>query len=496
MVTEEKKKGLKQKIYSGLRWSAFSRFVQGFCTFAVPIILARLLYPEAFGLIVMANVFTGITAIITDLGTGASIVQKQETDLYFESSIFWFNITTAGTVWLIIVLTTPLIASIYGRPILKPIIYVQSVTILLSGLNIVPIHILQKQFKFSKLAAARIFSLFASAGVAIILAWSGYGVWSLVAHSVAERVFMTTSIWLVFTPWTPKIHFSFKHIKEIFAFSSNLTGAKFLNYFQRNTDNFIIGYLLGAQSLGLYSKAYGLLLKPIKMINGFLGPVLFPAMSALSTEEIRLRMLYLRSIQGLALIYFPIAATLILFARPIIYVLLGQQWLPMVPLVPVFALVLFYQPLDKVGPQLLKALDRTDIIFKLNLVFTPITLIGFLIGARFGVLGVAISYVLTSFLLFLVRTHYSINLIGIRLHEFASSITKVFVYTFLSSLSMFIAGKLGKTVFIDSDWLVLAVSLTVGSAIYLLLHLWKPVPSFMHMIDLLNLPFLKPKAAK
>jgi len=474
----------KARIFTSLRWSAFRSVSQLIFSFIVPVILARLLVPEDFGLVAMAAVFTGLSSLLLDFGTGSAIIQKLKQDIEFQSSIFWFNIFMGLIIWGMIVIMAPYIAKLYGNLIITQIIYVSSFSIILQSINILPAALLRKNMDFYSLAISTLISQFIGSIIAVTLAWNNFGYWSIVFYSLFNTVFFSIVLWIR-SKWRPKFSFHLLHIKEIFRFSSLLTGTKFLNYFERQADKFIIGYFLGSASLGIYSRAYGFLLKPMKTISGFLNPVVYSSMSENQNDLNRLKKLYLESTQALAMVFFPIAVTLIIFADPLVNLILGLKWANMIPLVPFFATILFYKPLHKINPEIFKALDKTDIMFKLWSVFTPIIIAGFLIGKQFGIIGVSASYTITSFLLFLASTYLAKNMINVSVYEIYLNIKNVITRSIILAIFYVISNSL----FLKYEVLFIGLTpviIILGLIIYAALQLVWPIKSFENLLMFLK----------
>lgn len=486
MSKENQESNLRSKVFKGLRWSALRKGSQAIFSFIVPIILARLLVPDDFGLVAMATVFTGISKLIIDFGTGAAIIQKGKSDIYFQSSIFWFNLMLGLIIWLAVIIAAPYIAQIYNRPIVKQIIYIQSFSILIQSINIVPSALLKKELHFFPIAIAQVSSQLVGAITAITMAVLGFGLWSLVFYGLISTIIFTIILWLS-ASWKPKLLFRKDHIREILRFSSYLTATKFFNYFQRMADKFIIGYYLGGALLGLYSKAYGLLMKPKKTISGFVGPVIFPTMSKVKNEQVKLQSLYLKTNQALAMIYYPLAVILIIFAKPIVLVILGEQWRGIIPLVQTFAVIFFYQPLHKVNPEILKTLGRTDVMFKLNAIFSIVAILGFMIGVRFGIYGVGVSYALTSLLLFVTSNYITMKMIKIKISDFFINIKNVIIQSFILSVIMVLFNKLIIANQVNFNWIMLLAILFIGVAFYLALQFILPIMAFNHLMEFLNI---------
>jgi len=477
---------LKSRVLSGLRWSAVAKGVDVTFSFIVSIVLARLLLPDDFGLIAMAGVFTGVSNIILQFGTGSSIIQRQEKDTFFESSIFWFNVMTGLAIMMVAVLIAPLIARLYDEAIVKTIIYFQSINIILTSVGIVPQAVLEREINYYPLTVTKFVSQIVGSTAGIGMAYLGFGVWSLVSHSLITNVSYIVLLW-IFSPFSLKFNFRKENINQIFGFSSSITATKLLNYFQRQGDNFVIGIMLGSTALGYYSKAYSFLLAPIKYISGFVSPVSFSMMSKLNKIDIkRLKNFFLVNIQAHAMVYFPIAVLIYIWSDHLIPLILGDQWNPIIPLVKIFSIIIVYQSLDNQNPVALKSLGRPDVSLKIVAITTPIYLIGFVIGAKFGIIGVGIAYAIVTFWKYVARVVITLNIIDISLSEYISAILSVILYFLLFSIALYFAKAIFLPRFLENNLLLLFISSLFGVFVYVISFLIKPLSAFTHLISFLG----------
>lgn len=458
----------------------FATFFQHGMTFIIAIAMARLLTPEDFGIVAMAMVFVGINEIFIDFGTRDALIRQKSIERDFLSSIFWFNVAIGFILFLMMLLFAEYIANLYELPIISLIVIVMSVNIIFSSTSIVPKAILMRNMDFRAISVQRVLSVIASAVSGIPLAFHGYGVWSLVAQQIAIVVTNTVVVWL-YADWFPRIYFKMSHIKQIFSFSAYLSVTKFTNYFTKKGDLFLIGKFLDVTSLGFYSKGYGIFLKPLKLINGIIQPVLFPAICKIQLDNLKMRNIYLKTSLVMALIYFPILSGSFFFAKPLVIVLLGNKWAPVAQLVPIFSAMSVFISQSAICSQCLRAKGRTRRLFYLMLLSSIVTLALFIIGLQWGIVGVAIGYCISIIFQYFLFTAFTIPLIEMPV----KSIVLNFKAPFLGFVIMLLIGYITVTLISGIEHFSNLLTLIVGGGVGFIFYLaivWFYLPDEILML--------------
>ena len=234
--------------------------------------------------------------------------------------------------------------------------------------------------------------------VGVVSAVLGAGVWSLVTGALANAV-VSSVLFIVLSPWRPTLRFSRRRLGPVMGFGLNLSGFNLVNYFSRNADNILIGKYLGAVPLAYYNWAYTLMLYPLQTISWTLGRVLFPAFSKMQDDPERFGRAYLRACVTIAFVTFPLMAGVTMLAPEFIDVLLGPKWQPVAPVLRILAPVGMVQSIVSPVGYIYMAMGKTETMFRWGLLFTGITVLGFVIGLHWGITGVAVSYVIAMLLL-------------------------------------------------------------------------------------------------
>jgi O-antigen/teichoic acid export membrane protein len=458
---------LRQKTIDGIAWTTVTELVRSGSLFAFGIILARLLSPADFGLIGMITVFTAFADIYADLGFGSALVQSQDVTPEHYSTVFWLNAGMGLTLTLLFSALAPLVSRFYGLQILTPLCMIVSANFLIRSFGVVPSSIFKKRIDFRSLAQIEISAILGSGSVAILMALRGFGVWSLAFSSVVGTL-VTTVLLSVLSHWRPRRQFSWIAAQQLWPFSRNLLGFTTVNYWLRNVDNLVVGRFLGAGPLGLYSKAYNLMVLPLGMVSGNVGSVLFPAFSTIKDDRERVASIYLRVIGVISLITFPMMIGLWILVDHFVIGILGNQWSGMIPLLKVFCFVGMIQSIATVNGSIYLSQGRSDLQFKVGTVIAILGAIAIVVGLRWGVQGVANAYATFVFLVTLPGIHIAVSLVGLSILRVVRNVSGVLVCSLAMGATLWFQGHLLPQSW--PHWAYLATQVPSGILVYLTLN--------------------------
>jgi O-antigen/teichoic acid export membrane protein len=454
---------LKSQTVSSVKWSTLSQAVRQGAQLLTTVILARLLPPSDFGLLGMAMVVIGFIEIFKDLGTTAAIVHKKEISEVLLSSVFWVNVGFGLLAMIILFFAAPLGGLYYREPGVVAILRVLSLSFFISSLSILQQALLQRSLVFQSLAKVEITAVICGSVAGIGLAWCGAGVWSLVFQSLI--IVSVTTIFLWFSSsWRPQWIFHWNEVKSISNFSLNLVGFSIFNYFTRNADYLLIGRYLGTQNLGYYTLAYRILLFPVQNISAVMGRVMYPVLSIFQDDHQRFASAYLKMTAFIALISFPIMAGVSSLARPFILTVFGNDWLPVVPLIIILAPIGLIQSIGATVGLIYQAKGRTDWMFRWGVVSGTLVVLAFLVGLRWGILGIAMAYFIISLILFYPSFSIPFRLVNL---EFASLLKSIMI-SFFNSILMLIILLIFQFFLspLFSELIVLILSVILGVSVY------------------------------
>lgn len=431
----------RRSVISGTAWNlATSTGGQGL-SIAISIALMRLLTPATFGLIGMVAVFAGFAAIFGDFGFTSALIQKSDAKEEHFTSIFWLNLILGLGLTLLFIAIAPLLAAFFKIPSLLPLTAVLALNFLIAAPTWVPLALLQKRLAFKQLALIDLIALLSSGMTAISMAIGGFHVWSLAGQSI---VFNSTRSFLLWRSahWHPRGGIQGPLVRELMSFSAQTTVFSVSNYWIRNADNFLIAKLLGSEALGLYSRAYGLMLMPLTVVSSKISAILFPAFSTIQTEPRRIAAIYLRTIRLIALFSFPLMTGLFLCADAFVLTVFGPPWKEMIPLLQILTWVGMIESIGTLNGSLYLSQGRTKLRLQVLAIVGPIAILAVLIGSRWGVKGVAMAYALYSMLVALPSMIIPLRLVGLKLVEIGRHLFGVTACTGAMGMCVWVCGRL------------------------------------------------------
>ncbi len=484
---------LAARAVSSAAWSTFAIVGQRGLSLLSTLVLARLLAPSAIGLLGMAMVL--ITAIYTfkDLGTSSAIIQRKTLDGSLASSLFWTNMLIGISGTALIAVIAPGAAALYHEPRVAPILTVLAPVFFINSLGVVHRAILQRAMLFRRISMIQLSASAVSAAAGISMAVAGAGVWSLVAAVLCE-VTAAVTLYSVLSGWCPRWHFSLRELRAVTGYSANLTGSNLASYFMRNIDKALIGRFLGPAALGYYALAYGLMMYPLYNVSFNLGNVLFPAFSRIQEEQARFRQGYLRAITVIATVTFPLMLGLLATADLLVSSCFGAKWTPMVPIVRILAPVGMLQSITSTTGIIFTSKGRTDLQFRWALVEVCVVLCAFVVGLRWGTIGMAGGYGIAVLLLCYPEFAISGRLIALRPSEVARTLWPVTKNAVVMLAVVLLTRSALPRLGLDRTWLAFGTTVAVGFATYIfLLRRSRPavLRDVLGLLQLGGLPWLR-----
>lgn len=355
------------------------------------VVLARLLLPSDFGLIAMVTAVTGFVAMFKDAGLSMATVQRKDITHDQVSTLFWINVALSAAVMFVVAALAPAIAAFYSEPRLVWVTLALAGTMLFGGFTVQHQALLRRQMRFRALAVVEIASMGGGIAVAIAMALMESGYWSLVGMVAGTALINAVLVW-VLCDWRPGLPKRRCGVGQMVKFGGGLTGFNFLNYFTRNADNVVVGFALGSGPLGIYSKAYNLLMLPIRQINAPVGSVMLPALSRLQDDPARYRRAYLQALSAIAMVGMPIVVCVFVLAEEAVAILLGPGWEEAASIFRALAPAAFVGTINVAPGWLCVSLGRAGTQVRWALITAPITVAAFVVGARWGIVGVAIAF--------------------------------------------------------------------------------------------------------
>ena len=386
----------KQSVITNFIWRLLERCGAQVVAFVVSIVLARLLDPALYGRIALVTVITSILNVFVDSGMANALIQKKNTDDLDYSSVFYFNVSFCLLLYLGLFFAAPLISRLYHDTSLVPVIRVLGLTIVISGVKNVQQAYVAKTMQFRRFFFSTLGGTVFSAIVGITRAYRGFGIWALVMQQVLNAAVNTAILWLT-VGWKPQRAFSLERLKGLVSYGwkslvSGLLDTVYLKLYQ-----LVVGLRYTQADLAFYNKAdqYPLLL--VENINNSIDSVLLPVLSAEQDSREAVRAMTKRAIKVSTYIMMPLMAGLAVCAEPLIRLMLTEKWLPCVPYMRIFCMVYAFYPLHTANLSAIKALGRSDIFLKLEIIKEFVSILLLVITMNYGVYAIALGLLVSSF---------------------------------------------------------------------------------------------------
>ena len=416
--------------------------IQQVIQFTLSVILARLLVPEDFGLVGMVAVFLGFAALFGEFGFSSALVYRPDLRPIHSVSIFWVNILAGVVIAALFWIGAPYVARFYNTPALERITQVVGLNFALSAASIVPLALLRRSMAFNRIAVLNVAAALVAGCTAILLAYMGFGPWAIVVQGLVSAT-ATSLLAIALADWRPRLQFSASAVRELLGYSSNLVGFGVVNYWARNADNLLIGKFLGSFSLGVYSRAYTLMLLPISEVISVLGTVMFPALSSIQEDKARVKRIYLRAMPMIALIAFPMMLGLMVVAEPFVLALFGERWIAVAPLLRILCIVGVIQSMCSPTGWIYTSQGRTDWMFWWGIVSSGTFIAGIVIGVLQGTAqAVALYYLLANVVMCYPCIAIPGRLIDLRFSEVARAVVGPLVCASVMAVIVWGAGTL------------------------------------------------------
>lgn len=366
-------------------------------TFIVSIVLARLLDPTVYGTVALVTIFTTIMQVFVDSGMGNALIQKKDADDLDFSSVFYFNMAMCSVLYLIMFFAAPLIASFYRMPELTAIVRVLSFVVVISGVKnvqqaYVSRHLMFKRFFFSTLGGT-----IGAAVIGIAMAYLGFGVWALVAQMLFNAAVDTTILWIT-VKWRPKKMFSFQRLKSLFSYGWKLLASSLIDTVYNDLRQLIIGKKYSSGDLAYYNQGKKFPQLIVTNINTSIDSVLLPTMSKAQDDMAAVRSMTRRAIKTSTFLMMPAMIGLAVCAEPLVQLILTEKWLPCVLFLRIFCITYAFYPIHTANLNAIKAMGRSDLFLKLEIIKKTVGIIAILITMWISVQAMAYSFLVTTIL--------------------------------------------------------------------------------------------------
>jgi len=407
---------LKENTFKGIFWSFIDVISGGGISFIIGIFLARLLAPSDFGLIGIVTVFLAFSNIFVDSGFSTGLIRKKQCNNTEYNTVFWFNIAISLLIYILIFLFASPCASFFNEIQLKSIIRVLGFAIIIDSFSIVQRAVFIRQINFKIQAIISLISSLGGGIIGLSLAFHGFGVWSLVLQIITRQSLQSCLLWY-FSMWSPSLNFSLKAFHELFNFGSKILLSNIIITLQNNIYYFIIGKFFSSSVLGYYTRAEQFNSIVTNSLTGTMDRVFFPVLATLQDNEERLKNALKRTLISSFFISYLILMVMAIYAKSIIYFLIGPKWNQSVIYLQLFCIGSIFYPFNVVNANILKIKGRSDLILKLQVIKIILTITNLIIGILWGISALLLSRIFTTLFATIINSLYSGKLIGYQIMQ-------------------------------------------------------------------------------
>lgn len=470
----------KGKVIGNFIWRFAERCGAQLVTFIVSIVLARLLDPTVYGTVALVTVFTTILQVFVDSGLGTALIQKKDADDLDFSSVFYFNFCVCLILYFGMVIAAPYIAVFYNDLSLIPVIRVISLTIVISGVKGIQQAYVSRNMLFKRFFFSTIGGTITSAIIGIVMAYMGFGVWSLVVQQLSNTAVDTLILWIT-VKWRPKKMFSWERLKNLLSFGWKLLCSTLIDTIYNNIRSLIIGKMYSSSDLAFYNQGEKFPKMIVTNINSSIDSVLLPAMASAQDDRKRVKNMTRRAIKTSTYIMAPLMIGLVFCANTIVKLILTAKWLPCVPFLQIFCITYMFYPVHTANLNAINAMGRSDIFLKLEIVKKIVGMILLLSTMWFGVMAMAYSLLISCVLSQIINAWPNRRLLDYGYLEQLKDILPGIILAVCMGVCVYFVGFLKLPTMI-----VLCIQIIVGGIIYIALSAILHLESFEYLVGMIK----------
>lgn len=483
-------KGFSSKtIIANFLWRFMERTGAQFVSLVVSIVLARLLLPSDYGTVALLTVFISICSVFIDSGFGTALIQKQNADDLDYSSIFYFNMAVSILLYVVIFLMSPIISNFYQKPELTGMMRVLALTLIISGVKNIQIAYVSKNMMFKRFFFATIGGTIGAAVIGVGMALAGMGAWAIIAQSLFNNLVDTLILWVT-VRWRPRKAFSFNRLHILFTFGWKLLLSSFIDTIYNNLRTLIIGKMYSSEDLAFYNKGKSWPDLIITNVNLSIDSVLLPTMSAVQDKPMLIKSMTKKSIKISTYIMAPLLLGLAFCSTPLVRLVLTEKWLPCVPFQVIFCVTYIFYPVHTSNLNAIKAMGRSDLFLKLEIVKKTIGLVALLLTTPISVMAMGYSLIFISIASQIINSWPNKKLLNYGYLEQLRDILPEVLLAVFMGCCIYPIQWLGLP-----DFITLCIQVPLGGIIYIIGSSIFRLESFEYLIGIIK-PYISKKGAK
>lgn len=452
---------LKEKTIKGFQWSFVDNIGRLGGQFVIGIILARLLSPSDFGLVGMITLFIVLGESLINSGFGQALIQKKDADNTDFSTVFYFNIFASVVIYLIIFFSAPLIAKFYNEPQLDLITKVICISFVINAFGLVQTDYFVKKLDFKTPALIGIISVVISGTISIVMALKGFGVWALVLNTVL-RSFIATILYWKLSYWKPVLIFSMNSLQSLFSYGSKILIAGLIESFFGNIYYIIIGRFFSAQSLGYYTRAVGFKELPVNTVISLVQNVTYSVFSSIQDDNSKLISGYTKLVRSLLAVVFPLLVFVYITSTPLINIVLGAKWLPVVPFLKLMVLYGWISVVQTFNNQIVSIKGRSDYYLYIKIIDKVLVVVSIFVTYKYGIMAMIYGHLFATLLSYIFGNYYLNKIIEIPTIYQLKNIMPFFISAVLMLFSNWPV-----SFYVSNEYLFLILSVIISTSVYI-----------------------------
>lgn len=468
------------KILNNFLWRFFERVGAEIVAFIVAVVLARILSPSEYGTLAIVTVVIVLFQVFVDSGLGNALIQKKDTDILDYSTVFFFNVFMCCSLYIILFFCAPFFAAFYGDPILTDVLRVLGLVIIISGVKNVQQAYVSKNMMFKKFFFATLFGTIMAAVIGVTMAVMGYGVWALVAQQLVNVTIDTCVLWIT-VKFRPKFMFSFARLKTMFGYGSKLLLTGLLGTLYNNVSQLCVGKVYSSADLAYYNKGKSWPDLLVNNVNSSLDSILLPVFSENQDDENKLYNQTRTIICLSAYVLLPLMLGLACVAKPLIYIVLTEKWLPSVLFMQMFCVSFATYPIQTANINVMKATGNSGDFLKCEIVKRIVQMIFLLMGLLISVKAVCFGFMLTNILACVIFSYPNRKTIKYWFPQQLKDISKSIIAALIMVICVsFLSG------IIDNPYIQIICQILVGAVSYIAISYLLKIESFALILGFLQ----------
>jgi len=477
---------LRHKTIAGVIWTFLNQLFSSGIQTTTTLILAWFLLPEDFGLMAMITIFFALAHSLVDSGFSQALIRKKEVTQTDYSTVFYTNLLMGFLAYALLFTSAHLIASYYNEPRLVVLIRVVGLVVIINSFQLVQVSDLTRKLNFKIQFKITLPSAIFSGIVAISMAALGFGVWSLVAQMLVSSFSNTLLYWIV-NKWRPSKDFCVESFNEMFGFGSKLLASGLIDTAFQNVYVLVIGKIFSATVVGYYFFAQRAQQIVVVQLTGAVQKVTYPALSSLQDDNVALKDYYRKIIQVVTYVIFPSMIVLAVLAKPLFSLMLKENWLPAVPYLQLLCIEGLLYPLHVINLNIIVVKGRSDLLLYLEIFKKIMIAIIILVSIHFGIFGILIGQIVSSFLAYIPNSYFSIKLIDYSTLEQLQDCIPTLLLAVTMGGFMYATGSFLRS----EDFEYVLVTGLAGATFYILTNYLLKMPAQLLVLQIIKEQYLK-----